>query len=79
MDDVKQALYLIADEMRGMATIGRHFAGNVYEVERAHRIMDLAAKVATLADGGTTEEVNAIFFAEPWFRATRRSASTPSC
>ena len=70
MDDVKQALYLIADEMRGMATLGKHFAGNVYEVERAHRIMDLAAKVAALADEGTTEEVNAIFFAEPWFRAT---------
>ncbi len=70
MSDLRQALYLIADEMRGMATIGRHFAGNVYEVERAHRMMELAAKVAALADEGTPEEVAAVFAAEPWHRAS---------
>ena len=42
MGDVRQELYLIADELRGMATLGKHFAHNVYEVERAHRIVELA-------------------------------------
>ena len=70
MTDLPQDLYLVADELRGMATIGRHFAGNVYEVERAHRIMELAAKVAALADEGTPEEVAAVFAAEPWHRAS---------
>lgn len=68
MADVRQELYLIADEMRGMATLGREFAGNVYEVERAHRMMALAAKVAALADEETQEAVRAIFDAEPWRR-----------
>lgn len=66
----RQALYLIADEMRGMATVGRHFAGNVYEVERAERIMGLAARVAALAEEATEAEVRAIFEAEPWLRAS---------
>ncbi len=70
MSDTRQALYLIADELRGMATIGKHFAGNVYEVERAHRIMALAARVAALADDAPPAAVRDTFFAEPWFRAT---------
>ena len=70
MADLRQSLYLIADEMRGMATIGRHFAENVYEVERAHRVMELAARVAALADDGTPAEVAATFAAEPWHRAS---------
>lgn len=68
MSDVRQELYLIADEMRGMATLGREFAGNIYEVERAHRMMALAAKVAALADEGTQEAVRTVFDAEPWRR-----------
>lgn len=70
IDDTKQELYLIADEMRGMATIGKHFANNVYEVERAHRIMELAAKVAALADEGTAADIRTLFEAEPWHRAS---------
>ena len=70
MDKLKQSLYLVADEMRGMATIGKHFAGNIYERERAHRIMELAASVAALADERPLEEVKAIFEDEPWFRAS---------
>lgn len=70
MSDLQQGLYLIADEMRGMATIGRHFAHNVYEVERAHRIMELAAKIAALADEQPPEIVKAIFEAEPWLRVS---------
>lgn len=70
MDDLKQAVYLIADELRGMATIGKYFAGNVYEAERAERMMELAAKVAALVDDGAPEDVGAIFDAEPWLRAS---------
>jgi 8-oxo-dGTP pyrophosphatase MutT (NUDIX family) len=70
VDDLRQALYLIADEIRGMATVGKHFVANVYEVERAHRLMELAAKVAALADEGTLEDVRTIFAAEPWLRAS---------
>jgi ADP-ribose pyrophosphatase YjhB (NUDIX family) len=70
LSDVRQELYLLADEIRGMATIGGHFAANVYETERAHRLMELAAKVAALAEGTPVEEVRAHFDAEPWFRAT---------
>ena len=70
MSDLRQELYLIADEMRGMATLGKHFANNIYEVERAHRMAELAAKVATLADEGTLADVRAIFDAEPWHRAS---------
>lgn len=68
MTDLKQALYLIADEMRGMATLGDRFAHNVYEVERAHRMMELAAKVAALAEDKPVEAVRAVFEQEPWER-----------
>lgn len=68
MNELHQALYLIADEMRGMATLGRTFAGNPYETERAHRMMDLAAQVAALAEDAPVEEVRALFEAEPWQR-----------
>jgi ADP-ribose pyrophosphatase YjhB (NUDIX family) len=70
MNDLRGQLYLIADEMRGMATLGRTFAANVYETERAHRIMELAAAVGALAEGQTKDEVRLIFEAEPWHRAT---------
>lgn len=68
MSDMRQELYLIADEMRGMASTSQRFAGNVYELERAHRIMGLAAKIVTLADDGSPDDVRAIFEAEPWLR-----------
>ncbi len=62
MDDLQQTLFLMADEMRGMASIGKHFAANVYETERAERIMELAEKVAALADRGhSASDFKAIF------------------
>ncbi len=68
MNKLRRELYLIADEMRGMATLSRTFASNVYETERAHRMMELATAVAALAEGEPVEEVRAIFEAEPWLR-----------
>ncbi len=79
LNDIRQALYLVADEMRGMASIGRAFAGNIYEAERAHRVMELAAEIAALAEiageSGADSvqvraEVRAIFEAEPWLRVS---------
>jgi ADP-ribose pyrophosphatase YjhB (NUDIX family) len=67
---LRQQLYLIADEMRGMATLSRTFSTNIYETERAHRMMELAAEVAALAEGEPVEEVRALFEAEPWHRAS---------
>lgn len=70
MNDLIQSLYLIADEIRGMATIGKHFAGNVYEAERADRLLELAVGVAALADERPRDELRAIFDGEPWHRAS---------
>ena len=67
---LRQQLYLIADEMRGMATLSRTFSTNIYETERAHRIMELAAEVAALAEEAPVAEVRALFEAEPWHRAS---------
>lgn len=77
--ELRQALYLIADEMRGMASVGNFFAENVYEAERAHRIMELAAEIAALAESddaagavpdAVREEVHALFEHEPWMRVS---------
>jgi len=67
---LRQQLYLIADEMRGMATLSRTFSINVYETERAHRMMELAAEVAALAEETSVAEVRALFETEPWHRAS---------
>ena len=70
MDEIRRNLYLVADEMRGMATLSRTFASNIYETERAHRMMELAARVAALAEDEPIDTVRAIFEAEPWHRAS---------
>lgn len=68
--DVRQTLYLIADQMRGMASIGRCYAGNVYELERAHRLMELAVDLAALADDDAPDDVRSVFMAEPWLHTS---------
>jgi ADP-ribose pyrophosphatase YjhB (NUDIX family) len=59
---------LIADEMRGMATVHKMFAENVYHAERADHLMLLAARVAALVDENELETVQELFNAEPWLR-----------
>jgi 8-oxo-dGTP pyrophosphatase MutT (NUDIX family) len=68
--DLRQELYLIADEMRGAATLGKTFAANVYERERAESVMRLAAKVAALAEQTTVAEIAAIFDDDGWLRGS---------
>ena len=68
-DDHRQALYLMADEMRGFATATRHFATNPYDEERAARMMEMAIELAALADDEhSVDDVRAIFETEPWHR-----------
>lgn len=68
-DAARQAIYLIADEMRGMSAIGGHFATNPYEVERANRIRALTVRLVALADADhTPDEIEAIFDKQPWHR-----------
>lgn len=70
MDDIKQVLYLIADEMRGMAMIQKRFSQNIYEQERADRMVCLAAKLAALAENVSPSVLQTIFMQEPWNRAS---------
>jgi len=70
VDDLTQQLYLIADEIRGMASTQKFFSDNIYESERAHRMMELAAKIAALADERPLAEVKAIFEQDPWLRVS---------
>lgn len=65
MQDLKQALYLIADEMRAMATLHKKYAENVYHAEQADHLMHLAAKVASLVDENNLEIIETVFNAEP--------------
>ncbi len=77
--EIRQELYLIADEMRGMASLSRNFAENVYERERADRMMGLAVKLAAIADDGSLDDIRATFDAEPWMRLSPPSASRLQC
>lgn len=68
--DLQQTLYLIADELRSIATLGKHFATSPYEADRAHRSLQLAARIAALADEQPLEVVRSIFENEVWLRAS---------
>lgn len=68
--DLQQTLYLIADELRSIATLGKYFATNPYEADRAHRSLQLAARIAALADNQPLEVIEAIFENETWLRAS---------
>src|SRR5262245_12203334 len=64
-DTLRQALYLIADEMRGMATLEKHFAKDPYVVEHAQEMMKLAAKLAALVDTAHDEAETLSAFSNP--------------
>lgn len=69
-EDVRQELYLIADELRGIAILGRRHATHVYEAERADQVMRLAARLAALADETPLEPIAASFDAAGWSRVS---------
>ena len=69
--DLRQAIYLIADEMRGMAAVSGHYASNPYEAERAERIRDLAVRLVSLIDEDHDETaIRAGFRADEMFHAS---------
>jgi len=68
--DARQELYLIADELRGVATLGKRYASTLYEAERADQVMLLAARLASLADGTPLEPIAASFDDEGWLRVS---------
>src|SRR3989442_1223292 len=59
--DLGQELYLIADELRGIANLGRFFASNVYETERAEQVLKIAARIAALVDDAPLHSLMALF------------------
>ena len=71
IDDLRQAISVIADEMRGMATLGGHYAGNPYEAERADRIRDLAVRLVNLIDADQEVDlIRAAFSNDELFHAS---------
>jgi 8-oxo-dGTP pyrophosphatase MutT (NUDIX family) len=67
---LQQELYLVADELRGAATLWKTFAANVYEAERADQAMGLAARIAALADDAPEDQIRTIFDAGAWSRVS---------
>lgn len=70
--DLRQELYLLADELRAIAALGGHYAANAYEADRADRTMEVAVKLAALAEAAPPEAVRPHFRieAESWPRAS---------
>ena len=64
-DSLRQALYLIADEMRGMATLANHYGRSPYVVEHGHNLMRLAARLAALLDTAHDEDETLSAFTNP--------------
>lgn len=59
--DLRQELYLIADELRGIANQGRYYAATLYEAERAEQALKLAARIAALVDDASLPMLTALF------------------
>jgi 8-oxo-dGTP pyrophosphatase MutT (NUDIX family) len=64
-DELRLAAYRIADEMRGMATLEKHYAKDPYISERAEMMMKLAAKLAALVDTAHDEAETLSAFTNP--------------
>lgn len=69
-DELTQEIYLIADELRGAATLTRHYSRDLYELERAEQIMHLAARLAALVDPAPLAMVTELFDDEAWSRVS---------
>ena len=64
-DELRRALYLIADEMRGMATLEKYYAKDPYILERAQNMLKLAAKLAAQVDTVHDEAATLSAFTNP--------------
>ena len=54
-------LYTIADELRAIASLGLRFDKDVYTVERYHKILDISARIVSLLEDRTPDEVRKIY------------------
>ena len=66
MTSLQQALYQIADEMRGVASYLNYFAHNIHALEHAHHLMELATRLAALAADKPLEVVREGFLDGSW-------------
>ena len=65
-----EQLLLLADELRGAATMARTFAADVYDRERAERLLGLAGRLAALTTIDDPEALIARFTDDAWTRAS---------
>ena len=59
--DLRERLYLIADELRGIGNLGRYYGSNIYEIERAEQVLKIAARVASFVDEAGLPAIDALF------------------
>lgn len=52
-----EEIYQIADELRGIACLGLHFAGNHYDTERYERVLSLSARMVAAIEQSSPDEV----------------------
>lgn len=69
-DSLAQQVYLIADELRGIANLSKHYASSVYEAERSDQVMRLAARLASLVDRAPAGVLTEMFEDEAWRRVS---------
>ncbi len=63
--DNREALYLIADELRALASMGLHFNEHGYDHERYEHILRASARMVAVLDGTSFEEVYAQYTGNP--------------
>jgi ADP-ribose pyrophosphatase YjhB (NUDIX family) len=67
LSDIKKRLYIIADELRSMASMKSMFADNPYDAERAHRILQLSTEMTSLIENNDiSQEILADFEETKW-------------
>lgn len=63
-EDLSLALAAVADELRALSNAGLRFTDDPYQIERYHRIIELAAALTSRVNGHTTEDLRRLFFAD---------------
>ncbi|MEZ4663007.1 MAG: NUDIX hydrolase N-terminal domain-containing protein [Caldilineaceae bacterium] len=60
-NDVTAEIVQIANELRSLGTVGRHYAENPYQVERNEKVMRLAARLLSLVETRDLAELERLF------------------
>lgn len=64
--DLKQAIYLMADEIRAMAMMKGFFGTDPYDSERKDSMIELASRLAELVDEADSEHIKTQFDEMSW-------------